>query len=463
MKKFFSLLAAASLLTCAVSCSSERKDEEVPEQEPFVYEDRKTVLRVGNFGFHEKAFGDYLTFPKDIEIEDVNYCNNNSGYDEALKQFNMDMICGEGPDIIFAGGDLMHDLIAKGTMTDMFALMDEYGGIQREDFLPNVLGGLTVDGKLPAVVDSITIYTAVVKSKYAGEDYADWTVRDLEELYSQMPENMDIIDAANEEVERFMLKNISRNCVDTANYTCDFNDPDFIEALRFCQQHPVDEREIPDYQHMSDSAIADYSRDWETRGLRDAQFIFPVRINGFTSSLGNDVYAYLNREDVTFVGYPSKNGIGSVTSYNTGNAMPYGITESCANKEKAWEVVCSVLRYQDKLEKYMVDDTKGIPVLMSQFQNEYDRSDSYNNSINGEYILPSEVWDDDKTFTLPQDIKDKLRDYIMDAKVDIYYPLVVDDIVYEEAEAVMAGERSPEDAAKIIQNRVSIYLSEKYE
>ena len=122
-----------------------------------------------------------------------------------------------------------------------------------------------------------------------------------------------------------------------------------------------------------------------------------------------------------------------------------------------------MLRYQDKLEKYMVDDTKGIPVLMSQFQNEYDRSDSYNNSINGEYILPSEVWDDDKTFTLTQDIKDKLRDYIMDAKVDIYYPLVVDDIVYEEAEAVMAGERSPEDAAKIIQNRVSIYLSEKYE
>lgn len=97
------------------------------------------------------------------------------------------------------------------------------------------------------------------------------------------------------------------------------------------------------------------------------------------------------------------------------------------------------------------------------FDIDYERDEEYNNSINRKVYKPAQGANeiDNITSYLPQDLKDKLRDYIFSVKFDIYFPEEILDIVEEEYQPVLVGERSPEQAAEILDKRISIVLSER--
>ncbi len=459
MKKIIAISAALALFCAATACSS-AKESSVTMNEANYTDDGKPLLRVGNFGFYDSAFSDYLGFPHDFKTESVNYMKDTEDFDEASRLLDMDMIQGKAPDILFAPPDKMYNYIRKGAMTDMFALMDEYGGLTRDDFLPNVIEGLTIDGELPAVVDSFFIQTAVAKTKFVGEEYTNWTPEQAMQFYDDMPEGMSFTGDNNYSLSFYMLRNPGKGCIDYRNFTCDFADSSFVDALRFCAEHPVKEMFEPDFARMSNEEWFEYINDEETRGLRDAQLVFRFDIGGFDHSLAAHAYGDLNGEDVTFVGLPSSDGNGAKTYTNNINAQPYGILKNCSNKEAAWKLVCQLLRYRKKLEPYMVDDTRGIPVLKSQFELDYDRSDTYNNSINGPLYAPGNTNEKNVSY-LPKEVKDKLRDYIFSVKFDIYYPDELSYFIDEECDPVLAGERTPEQAAEILDDRISTYLSER--
>ena len=84
--------------------------------------------------------------------------------------------------------------------------VDEYGGLSRNDFLQNVLVGLTVNGELPAAVNGFFISKAVAKTKFVGEEYTNWTPEQAMEFYENLPEGMAFIDDADEQLARYMLQ-----------------------------------------------------------------------------------------------------------------------------------------------------------------------------------------------------------------------------------------------------------------
>lgn len=449
MKKTM-ITAAAVAMLAAVSCTS-KPDSSVSEKEPVFTEDGKPVVTVGSFGYYDEAFSDYLTLPKDIELEFVNYSKDTDSFEDAHRALDMALITGDGPDILFTSTEHMYTLIRKGAMADMFALMDEYGGFQREDFLPNALEALTVDGELPAMIDNFAISTAIAKTKFVGKEYTNWTVDEAMEFYNDLPEDMDFVDVfSTESLSRYMLRNLGHDCVDYENFTCDFTGDDFVKALAFCADNPIPE--------VYDT---DYSDEWMTYGMRDKQLVFPITINGFNSSLAYKVYSYMNREEVTFVGLPSADGNGTETLINIPRGVPYGIMKSCGNKEAAWELVCHILQHRPKVEPYENSDIQGIPVLLEQLMYDYERGESYASSINRELHFPNAYSDKDETFYLPQELKDELYDYILSVKLDFYYPTSLDYIIDEECAPALSGSRSPESAADILQDRISTYLSEQ--
>ena len=77
-----------------------------------------------------------------------------------------------------------------------------------------LLEGLTVEGELPAVIDSFFIETAAVKKKFAGEEYENWTPEQAMQFYNGLSEDMDFIDSAGEELAGYMLENIAKECID---------------------------------------------------------------------------------------------------------------------------------------------------------------------------------------------------------------------------------------------------------
>ena len=461
MKKLITLSVVLGLV-CAVTACSSGKSDSVKLNEVQYAEDGRQVLTVGMFGSYSEKLTAYTQFPLDFKIEVKNYMPEGTEYAEAARQLDMDMIQGKSPDILFAPADKMYNYIRKGAMADLYPLMDEYGGLSRDDFLPNVAEALTIDGELPAVVDSFFVSTAVAKTKFVGEKYTNWTPEQAMEFYENLPEGMAFIDDADSRLAAYMLDNIAQECIDIDNCKCNFSGSNFVDVLRFCAEHPVKEMFEPDFERMSDEQWHEYIFDEESRGLRDAQLVFPVVINGFNQGLASDVYGNLNYDEVTFVGLPSNCGNGTV-NWQFMHSEFYGIVKNCADKENAWKFVSEYLKYRKPLQKYENNGTLGIPVLKSQFEVDYDRDISYSNSINGTIYKPIDGanQNDNAQSTLPKEYKDKLRDYIFDMKLDFYFPDELKYMIREEYEPVLAGERTPEQAAEILDNRISTYLSEK--
>lgn len=196
--------------------------------------------------------------------------------------------------------------------------------------------------------------------------------------------------------------------------------------------------------------------DEECKGINDVQLIFPICIDGFNSGLGQQTYGYFNKEDLTFVGYPSENGNGT---YTRSASQLFGICSQSGNKENAWKLLCLMLRHQPILEPNMSDGTRGIPVLKKQLQRDYDRPANYHQSINNDNILHNPIEKEGGFIT--QEYKDMLYDYIMSIPADIYRENELRYIVDEEVAPVILDNRTAEQAAEILQNRIEIYLSER--
>lgn len=211
---------------------------------------------------------------------------------------------------------------------------------------------------------------------------------------------------------------------------------------------------------MTQQKAYEYAVDVESRGLQDKQLVFPIEINGFNSLLAYEAYGKLNFEEATFVGLPGSDGNGVI---NTHGIQPCGILRSCSDKESAWSFVTAYLQYRKPLEISEQTGALGIPVLKKQFDEDYDRSEEYVNSIN--HIIKKNAVGassaDNEERYIPQEYKDRLRDYILGTRFNIYFSYEMYDIVEEECEPVFIGERSPEQAAEIIENRITTILSER--
>lgn len=467
MKKMSVIIAFVLAVLSAVSCShGENKTTELPVNEPRFTEDGKPIVTVGTMGYQDPLFTDQNNKPKNMEIEIINYSkgidiDDYSDYkemDDAIRRkLDNELISGNAPDILCVPPDDMLDLINKGILCDLYELMDECDQLKREDFLPCVLEGMTIDGKLPAIMDAYYLRTAVAKTKFIPKEYENWTADDAMMFYEKYSGQMDFCEPLEEtSLADYMLMNEGMNSIDLRNSRCDLSGA-FTKMLDFCKVNPIPYPKNIDFSKLTDNEINAYFNDLNTRGLNDTQLVFPLIINGFNSDLGQSTYGYFNTEDVTFVGYPSENGRGAYAM--PANFVLFGISSQSANKEAAWELLCLMLKHQKKLEKYMSDGTRGIPVLMEQIERDYDRPADYSNSINNGHAIPSSENYGETYIT--QEYKDMLYDYILSVPADLYRPTALENMIDEEIQPVILDNRTTEAAVDILQKRIETYLSER--
>ncbi len=466
MKKMLLLLSV--ILIAAVSCSPKSESSsEISLTEPKFSENGKPVVVVGTFGYHDPLFSDQNNKPTDIEIEIVNYSKGieadystkekeNAYYDAIMHELDMALISGNAPDLLFMSPEDVERLNALGALTDLYSLMDEQDELKRDDFLSCVLDGMTIDGKLPALMDGYDIYTAVAKTKFVPKEYENWTAAEAMKFYNKFHDEMDFCDRNEESsLADYMLMVEGMNCIDKNNSKCDFSGT-FTELLEFCRENPVQVVPTLDFSKATQEQQREYFVDLESKGINDVQLVFPIRITGFTSGLGQDTYGYFNKEDITFVGYPSENGNGT---YIYPSSSLFGICSQSGNKENAWKLLCLMLRHQPILEKSTHDGTRGIPVLKKQLQRDYDRPADYHQSINNDDILYNAVEQEGGYIT--QEYKDMLYEYILSVPANPYRAHTLQYIIDEEIDPVILDDRTAEQAAEILKSRIEIYLSER--
>ncbi len=371
-------------------------------------------------------------------------------------QLKLDIAAGKTPDIICMGNgsSLFTSLGKKGALVDLYELMGTDGTVSKDDIVPNVLKAGEFDGKLLTVSPSFYVTTFVAKKKYV--DKQGWTMDEMIETYNNLPNDMRLF-AYNQSRENIFSSLLyGGNFIDSKNGTCSFDSPEFIKLLEFCNR--FEDEESPDWETMNQDEMNDYWNEQETACMNDKAFLGEMSLSDLRG-YSHVRYVTFN-DEISLVGLPNAGGNGAVLSLNKN----YAIMSSSSNKDVCWKFISQFFD-----EDYQTGDRMyNIPALKSAFTKKLDEAmeNPYYIDANGKkqeyentyYINDKEV----KIPNLSQEERDFLEEYILGVEPASFdWSNNINEIIKEEISAYFEGERSAQETAELIQNRVSILVSEQ--
>lgn len=371
-------------------------------------------------------------------------------------QLKLDIAAGKTPDIICMGNgsSLFASLGKKGALVDLYELMGTDGTVSKDDIVPNVLKAGELDGKLLTVSPSFYVSTFVAKKKYI--DKQGWTLDEMIETYNNLPKDMRLFAYNQSRESIFSSLLYGGNFIDSKNGTCSFDSPEFIKLLEFCNR--FEDEEGPDWETMSQDEMNDYWNEQETACMNDKAFLGDMSLYNLRD-YSRARYVTFN-DEISLVGLPGAGGNGAILSLNKN----YAIMSSSSNKDVCWKFISQFFD-----EDYQTSDrVYQIPSLKSAFTKKLDEAmkNPYYIDENGKkqeyentyYINDKEV----KVPNLSQEERDFLEEYILGAEPTSFDSSEnIGEIVREEISAYFEGERSAQETAELIQNRVSILVSEQ--
>lgn len=383
-------------------------------------------------------------------------------YDEASEkmtstaqdQLKLDVISGKAPDIIVSySRNIISTLANKGLYLDLYELIDSDPELSRDDFVENVIKCYETDGKLYSLSPTFSIQTYAVKKKFI--DKAPWTVDDMIELYDSLPENTNFTEFDSKDMIMSMIINMVSGEMDYKNGTCNFDTPEIRKLMEFSDNF-ISFEEMIDWDDQE--AVDDFYNDREGMYLDDRAVLKNLYLHDFRS-YAQELKGYFG-EDITLVGYPSSKGNGAKINSNNNIA----ILSNCSDKEAAWEFV-----------KTFLDDKSGYGGGFSILKENFDElaEDSMNKPYyldeNGKKVeYDDTVWlggDSRRTIDpLTKEEKDFIYNYITSTTTlndDYNYSDEIYSIIWEEFQAYFNGEKSADETLSLLQNRISILLSEQ--
>ena len=367
----------------------------------------------------------------DVDIKYYPYSEEKDPFESLY----LDMLSGETPDVVYSETDNIIKLINKNYMADMYPLMENSETLKKEDFLPNVLEGLDVDGKLPAICNEWQLFTAVAKTENVGKDMENWTPAEALDIYNNLPEDMNFLNYTHFEYDEwnYFMKRVSVDAVDYKNNTCDFGGA-FMEMLGNVKNFPPFEE----------------NKSFENDNLiKNRSLVSEVNLFGINSAMAQQLYSNFGGEDITFVGYPSESGKGYVTDVYS----MFGILENSPHKQQSYEFISLMLNESS----INTDILYNLPITEKQLTEQLNTSKYSNLSVNCPQYLPNS----DEQVQMSEKAINQAVDYIKNVEFEPYKRSEVDSIISEEYHKCFEGETTPQECADMLNNRVSIYLSEK--
>lgn len=411
-----------------------------------------------------------------VRFKIVDYSQYNK-YDEdkqvytesAEAQLKKDIISGSAPDMIFGSTNaLTKSLGKKGLFVDLYEMLDKDPDLKKDDIMPNVLKACEVNGKLLSLANSFTVSTLVTKAKNFEKDR--WTADELIETYENRSDkdmHLSGLDTRDSAIELLMYS--FSDLIDYENGKCHFDDPEFTKLLKFIDSFEP----APKFDNYDDPEAQEYYEEMDKYYGNAALKNDKVLLSSVYIYDLQDIVSTLNGEfkdgDIKFIGYPSAEGQGSVMMINSS----FSILSTSEDKDACWELIKGNFEEEtDEGEKegYSRYSSYGLPALKKNFDRQL------NKCMNKPYYYDNEgkkqeydytYWDDkgEKEITidpLSQEQVDFISDYISNTtKVMGDFDPDINSILEEEMMAYINGEKTSEEAAQLLQNRISLILSEQ--
>lgn len=387
---------------------------------------------------------------KDVRIEVVDYSqfNTEDDYSAGVTKLNTEIISGNVPDIFVSDQLPIEQYGAKGLLYDLYTLIDADGELSRESFIPNILKAMESDGKLYSIASSFGIMSLVGNADVVGEEMG-WTLQEMMDVINAHPEVQYVLDPGTTKaaILQTMLALNLNEYVDWATGECSFNSQDFIDMLDFLKMFPeeftYDDPGTGPYELMSDGR--QLLLQYDLRDFVDYQTCI-------VSTKGEAV----------FKGYPTAEGVGNVLSYAD---SPLCISTACKAPEEAWRFISSLLdEDSDEIEYF-----SGLPINARAYdaaEAEAMKKETYKDEETGEvkeWPRRTVGWGDFTVdiYAMTKEEAQALRELINSTDRSTAYDKNVMNIVSEELQSFFSGAKSAEDTARLIQDRVGIYVNEQ--
>lgn len=389
----------------------------------------------------QEAAYEYNEKYPEYKIEFIDY----NEFDDPIAEMNKDMMAGELPDIIDLREISANVFVSKGMLLDLTPYLETDEELSEEDFIPAAWEALKTDGKLYFVSSSFGISTMIARSSDVG-DKKGWDFKELKELVDKKGENVKPF------TEQYKMEtlNIFSNCfgdyVDWETGKCYFEEDEFKYILELCNRG----KDENDNTYNSDEP-------GETERLRSGEVLFKyANVNPYNLQINN---LYFD-EDITCIGYPTKDKNGSYIHFYD----QLSISAKSENKDAAWKFVRMLLTRDYQGRAY---DTFAIQTRKDVFEMQkkaFMTTESYTDEY-GKLIEPLDGGFGDgeisfSTHPVTQEEMDQFMKLLNSVKKRDNFDQTIIGIVEEEAQAYFAGDKSVDETAKIIQDRVTKYVNE---
>ena len=392
-----------------------------------------------------------------IELRDYSEYNTETDSSAGLTKLNTEIISGRMPDLLSLSELPFSQLAGKGLLADLYPYLDADKELGREDLFPTVLKAMEVKGGLYRICPSFTVHGLIGAASVVG-DRPGWNYEQFREALASMPDGCTPLEPyTNRDEVLTALVNLDMNdFVDWTTGKCSFDSPEFVDMLKFANSF------------RPDLKWADY--DWfenDTAPVRIAQgrqMLLRSMVSGVDDVL---YYDFMFGGESSYIGWPTNSGVGNMLSLDD---HAYAMSASCADKEAGWEFLRTLL-----LDDYQ-ETVASLPVVRRVFDARLDKAMeiNYKKDDKGNYILnesgkripiPRGSYStgdgaSQDVYALTREQADKLL-----ALIDTTERVIEENdgilfIVRQGAAAYFAGQKRPEEVARLVQSRINIYVNE---
>lgn len=340
----------------------------------------------------------------------------------AVDELTMALLQGDGPDLFDLSGISVKDYAAKGILEDLTPYLEKSG----IELVETVEKALRIDEKLYALSDQFTFMCMLSPEGYSQD--GGLSIQQCINLSEAYPDAL-LMSSSNKNILLDYMMNADMDAyVDFRSGTCSFDSEEFINLLKIVN-------------NWKDGTLMPSGLNTAEELYQHQYLIQPVTVLNMVSYLEiKEIFS----DFAVVSGYPNWNG---EELYPINFPSLYGINSASQNKEGAWDVIQYLLLMQK--EEYFSVTAKAFEEALYVGQNE---SSKLYSRYTGEELTGLVPDDGDR-----EEIKQMLSHiYVFNSQQrEIAF------IISEEAKTVFNGSKTPEQAAQIIQSRVSIYLSEQ--
>ena len=413
--------------------------------------ENKTIIQLAMIQYSQDIKNEVLEFNKSnsqyqIEIRDY------SGSTDPMAKFDADLVAGKGADIIVLDNLPIEKYESKGCLTDLIPYFNKDEDLCTDDLVSSLLNAMMCDDKLYYITPDFFVATMVAASETVGTEMG-WTVADCKKVIDEKDENTRLFyDQGKEAILAMLSGSATVDFVDWKTGKCSYDTEEFKQLLEICNLGTNEKNHV---MESSESSAEQLSL------MRNGNILFKtVVITHENVQLCRKMY---DRE-ITYIGYPNKEKEGSY--FLVTNAM--GINSQSEQKDAAWNFIRTFItkEYQHK--------------NVSILPGEPSRKDAleYKNKIAS--ITEAETFTDEYGHTnYPVSTRYGFGDVFIDIEpatpedVDTYMKVIdntkkvgmvnndIYNIICEECASYFSGDKSVDEVANIIQNRVKTYVDEQ--